>query len=53
MVTPRALRQLLLLITLNCLNGAAFIAKLCSHLIPVQHTKIASHVPQNVHVKTR
>ena len=37
MVTPRALRQLLLFIALNCLTDAAFIANLCSHLIPVHY----------------
>ena len=38
MVTPRALRQLLLFIALNCLTSAAFIANLCSRLIP-EHYK--------------
>ena len=37
MVTPRALGQLLLYIALNCLTSAAFIANLCSHLIPVHY----------------
>ena len=37
MVTHRALRQLLLFIPLNYLTGAAFIANLCSHLIPVHY----------------
>ena len=37
MVTPRALRQLLLFIALNYLTRAAFIANLCSHLIPVHY----------------
>ena len=52
MVTPRALKQLLLFIALNYLTSAAFIASLCSHLIPV-HYKLAAHVPQNVHFKIR
>ena len=34
MVTPIALKQLLLFIALNCLTSATFIANLCSHLIP-------------------
>ena len=33
MVTPRALRQLLLFIALICLTSATFVANLCSHLI--------------------
>ena len=37
MVTPRALRQVLLFIALNYLTSAAFIANLCSHLIPVHY----------------
>ena len=37
MVTPRALRQLLLFIALNCLTIATFIANLCSHLIPAHY----------------
>ena len=37
MVTPRALTQLLLFIALNCLTSAAFIANLCSCLIPVHY----------------
>ena len=37
MVTPRALRQLLLFIALNYLTNAVFIANLCSHLIPVHY----------------
>ena len=40
MVTPRALRQLLLFIALNYLTSAAFIANLCSHLIPCYIDKI-------------
>ena len=52
MVTPRALRQLLLFIALNCLTSAAFIANLCLRSIPVHYkTTIAPHVPQNVHFK--
>ena len=37
MITPRALRQLLLFIALNCLTSATFIANLCSYLIPVHY----------------
>ena len=37
MVTARALRQLLLFIALDYLTSAAFIANLCSHLIPVHY----------------
>ena len=49
-VTPRALRQLLLFITLNCLTSAAFIENLCSHLIPV-HYKTSTTCTSNVHFK--
>ena len=52
MVTPRALRQLLLFIALNYLTSAAFIASLCSHLIPV-HYKTSTTCTSNVHFKIR
>ena len=53
MVTRRALRQLLLFIALNYLTSAAFIANLCSHLIPVHYKTSTTYVPQNVHFKIR
>ena len=50
MVTPKALRHLLLFIALNYLTSAAFIANLCSHLIPV-HYKTSTTCTSNVHFK--
>ena len=52
MVTPRALKQLLLFFPLNYLTSAAFIANLCSHLIPV-HYKTSTTCTLNVHFKIR
>ena len=50
--TPRALGQFFLFIALNCLTSPVFIANLCSQLIP-ETTKLAPHVPQNVHFKIK
>ena len=52
MVTPRALKQFLLFIALNCLNDTAFIATYVNTQLPFT-TKLASNVPQNVHFKIR
>ena len=51
-VAPRALRQLLLFIALNCLNGAAFLQTYV-HKYFQYTTKLAPDVPQNVHFKIR
>ena len=46
MVTPRALRQFLPFIALNCLTSAAFIANLCSHLIPVHYKTSTTYISE-------
>ena len=49
-VTPRALRQLLLFIALICLTSAAFIANLWSCLIPVHYKTSTTCTSKRTHV---